>query len=137
MRTQMCVARRNTGSFMLGFAALTATLAILCSTALLRSFETYRASALAVQKLQARAAGEGAAVAWSRGALPPGEKLELGECVATLDGETSASVGTELRLSVGVFPKHGKAAVLQCRYLAMAESPTSGTRRIRSMELIP
>jgi hypothetical protein len=125
------------GSFMLGFAALTAVLFMLCAIALERSLDTYRSSALAVEKLQARAAAEGAAVTWANGSLHARTPLQIGECVTALDDETSSSAGATTHISVQVHPKGSKAAALKCRYIAMADTGSSGTLKLQSLELVP
>jgi hypothetical protein len=132
----ICATRRDRGSFMLSFAGLTAVLAILCAIALLRSLESYRASALAVQKLQARAAAEGAMVAWSHGTLQAGEELQLGECRARIESEPGSSSPILVPVVVEVHPNESKSAVLHAHYTAMADDGTSGAHVIRSLELV-
>lgn len=146
MRTRVVLSRRNRGSFMLSFAALTVVLATLCATALMRSMETYQTSALAVERMQARAAAEGAAVAWSHGGLAEGAMLQLGDCTAKIDSATSGTAqidsatsgtaGMDVMLSVEVRPKGTKTAVLKSRYVASAEASAGGLQRIRSLELV-
>jgi hypothetical protein len=122
---------------MFGFASLSAVLFILCGIAMARSLDTYRSSALGVEKLQARAAAEGAAIAWAAGTLHANTPLQLGECTAQLSEETSTTSELRGQISVQVRPKSSKSAALQTRYVVMADVGTSGVARLRSLELIP
>ncbi len=118
-------ARTDRGGMILGFSALTVVLGVLCSIILLRSLESYQATATAVQRLQARAAAEGAAVLISAGGAGAlAQPVQLGECLVRADTEASGT----LPLLVEVHPNGSAKAALQLRYqLTLGNAGTTST----------
>jgi hypothetical protein len=96
---------RRRGSFMFGFAALTAILAVTCALVLARSLDAYRVSAVLEQRLQARAAAEGAAVAIARDPAAPRDAMEIGACLVSFGAPQVSDSASTVPLTVGVRPK--------------------------------
>lgn len=109
--------RRNRGSMMLGMAGLTFVLAMLCASVLVRSLECYRVSAVGEERLQARAAAEGAVVVLLPSPLGDPKSLDIGCCrvnffPAVQDGNTATvPFDVEVRRSAerAVFTSHYSA----------------------------
>ena len=75
--------RVDNGSIMLGMAALIFILGMVCGTILLRSLDTYRATALGEKRLQARAAAEGAVVLLLQAPEQERKAVRIGPCRVT------------------------------------------------------
>lgn len=133
MKMRFVFTRRDRGSFMLGFASLSVVLSVMCASALLRSMETYQTSALSVEKMQARAAAEGAAVAWAHGALQPNASMQVGECIANLSAAADPNLAN---INVEVHRKGSTRAAIVARYIASADAATSASRQLRRLELL-
>lgn len=132
--SQLKLLSRNRGSLIYGYGAMVVVMAILCATALQRSLETYHTSALAVHKLQSRAAAEGAAIAWTRDAFPTTGTLQLGDCTVRIADATTSS--TELPITVEVHPTNSPKSVLTSSYRAAISSTATGVRTISYLELV-
>jgi len=120
----LILGRNDRGGMILGFAALTFVLGMLCSIVLLRSMDSYRATALATQRMQARAAAEGAAVLIrADGPTALGQPLQLGDCIVRSDAPADGATSVGLR--VEVHPNGSPRASLLMRYLLAAGDATT------------
>jgi len=125
---------------MFGFAALTVALGLLCSAVLLRSLDSYAASARGEMRLQALAAAEGAVVALlaAPGAQPPvgAEPLTIGlsrvrfGAVQTGDGSRAVPLTVEVHWT-------GDRPALTQNYLARLRPRGDGGWGLDRLEVIP
>jgi hypothetical protein len=119
-----------------GFAALTVVLGILCSAVLLRSLDSYAASARGEMRLQALAAAEGAVVALlaARGE-PSAEPLALGPCRVTLGAAQNDDAARTVPLSVEVY-RTGERPALTQQYMARLLPRGDGGWRLDRLEVL-
>jgi hypothetical protein len=103
---------------MFGFAALLTILAVLCALVLARSLDAYRVSATLEQRLQARAAAEGAAVAIESRPDGTHEPMMIGTCEVSFAVPQNGESATIVPLTVSVKP-NGKRETLSRDFTAV------------------
>jgi hypothetical protein len=124
---------------MFGFAALTVVLGLLCSAVLLRSLDSYAASARVEMRLQALAAAEGAVVALlaAPGAEPAtgAEPLAIGPCRVRFGAAQPGHSSRAVPLTVEIYRTGDRPALTQ-HYLARLRPHTDGGWRLDRLEVI-
>jgi len=137
--------RRVRGSMALGFASLTVILFMMCSLILHSSLESYRGTTLGIQRLQARSAAEGAAIAAAQTAdLRQLEKtqMELGNCLVSFKGcsggpADDTATSQVMRLCVGVGQNSRGLPVATMLYELEFNKLADGTSAIARLEAVP
>lgn len=122
---------------MFGFAALTVMLGLLCSAVLLRSLDSYAASARGETRLQALAAAEGAVVALlAANGEPTTQPLALGRCRVTYGEARADAGGRTVAMTVHVY-RTGERPALTQHYRARLLPRGDGGWGLDRLEVVP
>lgn len=123
------------GSLIIGVAALGAMLAIVCGSVLMRSLESYAATARAEQRMESRAAAEGATVLIAYAPHTRPADTDIGRCRIAFSPPDSASDKIDAPFRVDVM-RSGPRPVLSEQYVARFLLDENGDWTLTQLEAV-